>query len=79
MEPGEQNAYLFAFYYYDNPKLTKKQQQITRSVQIQWSNSQKKRFFSVPRLFLKNFLQSLRELHCWIADRLKYTNPGEQN
>ncbi len=79
MEPGEQNAYLFAFYCYDNPKLTKKQQQITRSDKSNGAILRKKRFFSVPRLFLKNFLQSLRELHCWIADRLKFTNPGEQN
>ncbi len=52
-----------------------------RSVQLNPMEqfSKKSVFFSVPRLFLKNFLQFLRELHCWIADILKYTNPGEQN
>ena len=30
-------------------------------------------------MFVTKFLQSLRQLDCWIAIRLKYNTPGEQN
>ena len=38
MEPGEQNAYLLAFFNYVVAKLTKKTIKTARPVQSQWSN-----------------------------------------
>ncbi len=82
MEPLEQNAYLFAFFYCDNTNLTKndkKRNIFPRPVQSQWSNVWKKVFFSVPKMLPTKFLQSLRELHCSIADSPKCVDPLEQN
>ena len=78
MEPGEQNAYLFAFFNYVVAKLTKNRSKLPVLYKVNGAMFEKC-VFSVPRMFLTKFHQSLRNLHCWIANRLKYTNPGEQN
>ncbi len=41
-------------------------------------NGSKVIFFN-RKMFQTKSLQSLRQLDCWIANRLNYTNPGEQN
>ena len=60
MEPRAQNAHLLPFLYYDTIMLTKND-----FLPVLYSNVRKR-----PK-----FLQSLRGLHCWIANRLEYTNP----
>ena len=74
MEPRAQNAHLLPFFYYDTIKLTKNDYFYpfcTKSME----QCSKKVLFSVPKMVPTKFLQSLRDLHCWIANRLEYTNP----
>ena len=74
MEPRAQNAHLLPFFYYDTIKLTKNDYFYpfcTKSME----QCLKKVLFSVPKMVPTKFLQSLRDLHCWIANRLEYTNP----
>ena len=52
MEPLEQNAYLLAFFNYVVAKLTKNRPSCTQSME----QCLKKVVFSVPRMFLTNFL-----------------------
>ena len=74
MEPRAQNAHLLPFFYYDTIKLTKNDYFYpfcTKSME----QCSKKVLFSVLKMVPTKFLQSLRDLHCWIANRLEYTNP----
>ena len=75
MEPLEQNFVCLSIFNYNVRKLTKTNALYTN----QWNNVRKKCVFSVPRRYKPNFLQFLHELHCYKANRLKYTDPLEQN
>ena len=78
MEPLEQNFVCLSFFNYNVRKFTKNTK--THALYTnQWNNVRKKWIFSVPRRYKPNFLQFLHELHCYRADRLKYTDPLEQN
>ena len=64
----------YRFFYYDTIKLTKNDYFYpfcTKSME----QCSKKVLFSVPKMVPTKFLQSLRDLHCWIANRLEYTIP----
>ena len=62
---------------YNVGKLTKKHR--NACVLYKSMECRKKWFFSVPRRYKPNFVQFLYELHCYRANRLKYTDPLEQN
>ena len=75
MEPRAQNAHLLPFFYYDTIKLTKNDYFYPFCTKSMEQCSKKVLFFSVPKMVPTKFLQSLRDVHCWIANRLEYTNP----
>ena len=76
MEPRAQNAHLLPFFYYDTIKLTKNDYFYPKSMeQCSKKSAFFQSFFSVPKMVPTKFLQSLRDLQCWIANRLEYTNP----
>ncbi len=75
LEPVEQNAHLFACFTYDRAKLPKNPKKPPVLYKV---NGSKVIFFN-RKMFQTKFLQSLRQLDCWIANRLNYTNPVEQN
>ena len=79
MEPLEQNAYLLAFFNYVVAKLTKNRLKNRPSCTKSMEQCLKKVVFFSPENVLNEVFNSLRKLHCWIANRLKYTNPLEQN
>ncbi len=79
MEPLDRNFAYVLFFNYGVRKLTKKQQKRVSSTQINGAMFEKSGFFSVPRRNKPNFLEFLRELHCYRAGRLKCTYPLDQN
>ena len=66
---------LLLFFYYDTIKLTKNDFFLPVLYKVNGAMFEKSDFFSVSKMVPKKFLQSLRDLHCWIAIRLEYTNP----